>query len=167
MEPTNHQESQPPKMETAAIVDLLVELIEFNFDSYYGYNTAAEAVENQQYQDILQEHAQQRLGFAQELNELITVYGGSPIEGGHVIGQLHRAWMQIKAVLSEDDYAILSECAQAEELVMRAYQIAMDQPIPDDVRNMVRHQMSETRVTAKKIQDLVAILKQQRNKPSL
>lgn len=159
METTTH-ESQTERMKPTEIVDLLIELIEFNFDGYYGYTTAAKNVENDQYREILETHAQQRLDFTYELNKLISKYGHEPVDGGHIIGKLHRAWIEIKAAVAEDDYAILYECAQAEEIAMKAYQHAMDQPLPDHVRNVVRHQMSETRVTAKKIQDLVALLKE-------
>ncbi len=158
---TTTQESQAEQMDAVEIVDALIELIEFNFDGYYGYTTAAKNVENDQYKQILETHGQQRLDFTYELNKLISKYGHEPIDGGHIIGKLHRAWMEIKAAVAEDDYAILYECAQAEEIVMKTYQTVMDLPLPDHVRDVVRHQMSETRVTTKKIQDLVAILKQQ------
>ncbi|MCB0035640.1 MAG: PA2169 family four-helix-bundle protein, partial [Anaerolineales bacterium] len=122
---TTTQESQTEEMDAVEIIDVLIELIEFNFDGYYGYTTAAKNVENEQYKQILETHAQQRLDFTYELNKLINKYGHETIDGGHIIGKLHRAWMAIKAAVAEDDFAILSECAQAEEIVMQAYQTAM------------------------------------------
>lgn len=123
-------------------------------DSLKGYQTAADAVEDGRLAALLQQFAQQREQMAIELANLILHYGGTPQEKGTLTGAIHRVWINIKAAVTSGDRAILAEAVVGEKATLEAYQEALAEALPDDVREVVREQMSLVRLAHERFQAL-------------
>lgn len=127
-------------------------------DSRKGYQTASEALEEGRFAALLQEFAYQREQMAAELANLILRYGGTPKENGTLTGAIHRVWINVKAAITKGDDAILAEAELSEEATLGAYQEAMKEALPDDVREVVRNQMSMVRLAHERLQAMNAVV---------
>lgn len=149
-----------PESENEQAVDVLNELIALNWDSREGYQAAAEAVENNHYQSILQNYAHQRRCFIMQLSDVLRSHGGEPVASGNLSGTLQRAWINIKSALTEGDAAILAECDRSEAATLESYQQAFDQELPTSVTDVIRHQMTDVRNAYEHIHGLTTALEQ-------
>ncbi|MFN8489308.1 MAG: PA2169 family four-helix-bundle protein [Caldilineaceae bacterium] len=147
-------------MEPADVVVLLNDLIATNRDSVEGYRTAAGAVENADYRQIFLDAAQQRAAFVDVLSHLVQQYGGDPTSSGNLSGTFQRAWLNIKAALTEGDGAIMDECDQSDEAALALYADTLPKDLPEDVKTVVRHQLSEIRIAHDRVHMLNAALAQ-------
>lgn len=147
-------------MEQADVVALLNDLIATNRDSAEGYRAAAGAVENADYRQIFLDTVQQRTEFVDILSTLVQQYGGDPTQSGNLSGALQRAWLNIKAALTEGDGAIMDECDQSDEAALALYADTLPKNLPEDAKTVVRHQLSEIRIAHDRIHLLNAALAQ-------
>ena len=63
-----------------------------------------------------------------------------PAQRGSVLGSLHRGWLNINMVLSDNDSIVLEGCERAEEVAKDVYTKALEQELPEEVRRVVQHQ---------------------------
>lgn len=147
-------------MEQAEVIALLNELIATNRDSAEGYQAAADAAENADYRQIFMDTVQQRSDFVTALSALVQQHGGDPTTSGNLSGTLQRVWLNIKAALSQGDGAIMDECDQSEEAALALYAETLPKNLPEDVKTVVRHQLSEIRIAHDRIHMLNAALAQ-------
>jgi uncharacterized protein (TIGR02284 family) len=126
------------------VVDVLRELTEFVNDGKEGYEKAAEESENSQYEALYRELAVQRANFAQELNRLISQYGGKTETT--LKGKLYRQWMDVKAAIAgRDEDAIIDSNIYGEEWALKAYNDALeDTTLPAEVRQVIERQRGES-----------------------
>jgi uncharacterized protein (TIGR02284 family) len=124
-------------------VSVLNNLIETCKDGQNGFQEAAESVEDSSLKTLFYEYAQQRAQFAGELQALVRDLGGDPENSGSLAANLHRRWIDIKALVTgKDDHAILSECERGEDVAKNAYQDALNANLPENVLSVVRTQAS-------------------------
>ena len=147
-------------MEQADLIAMLNELIATNRDSEEGYRTASEAVENADYRQIFLDSAQQRTEFIAILSDLVHQYGGDPEQSGHFSGTLQRAWINIKAALTQGDGPIMAECDLGEEAALALYADTLPKNLPEEMKTVVRHQLSEIRIAHDRIHALNGALAQ-------
>lgn len=147
-------------MEQADLVAILNELIATNLDSVEGYRTAADAVEDATYRQIFLDSAQQRVEFVAVLSDLVRQYDGDPEQSGHFGSALQRAWLNIKASLTQGDGPIMAECDQSEEAALALYADILPQDLPEAMKAVVRHQLSEIRIAHDRIHALNGALAQ-------
>ncbi|MFB9864743.1 ferritin-like domain-containing protein [Rufibacter immobilis] len=127
--------------ENKKVVEVLRELNEFVHDGLEGYERAARESKDQLRQDIYRKFSQQRLAFANELNQIIQRYGGTPEHATTNKGKLYRQWMDFKAALTgNDEAAILGSNIYGEEWAQKAYRDALDNELPYDVRGVILRQ---------------------------
>lgn len=127
--------------ENQKVVEVLRELNEFVHDGLEGYERAAKESTDDARIDMYQHLSQQRLAFANELNQIIQRHGGSPERDTTNKGKLYRQWMDFKAALTgRDEAAILSSNIYGEEWAQKAYRDALDEDLPYDVRGVLLRQ---------------------------
>ena len=98
--------------------DLLVK----NYDSEKGFRLAKDKVSNPTINKFLKDRAEQRGDFAHELKSEILQYGELPEEDGSVKGDLHRAWMNLKAAIAfNEDEKLLEEVERGERASLEEY----------------------------------------------
>jgi uncharacterized protein (TIGR02284 family) len=123
------------------VVSTLNELIEICRDGQEGFKTAAEGVERSELKTMFYEYSQQRAQFVGELQDLVRQQGGDPENTGHVAATLHRAWIDIKSVVTgKDEGAILNECERGEDYAKDAYKRALEANLPGGVSEVIQRQ---------------------------
>lgn len=127
--------------EKSRVVAVLQELNEFVHDGREGYERAAQESTDSLRQDVYRRFSQQRLAFANELNQIIQQHGASPERDTTAKGKLYRQWMDLKATLTgTNEEAILGSCIYGEEWAQKAYRDALDHELPAEVRGVILRQ---------------------------
>jgi len=112
-------------------------------DGQEGFQQAAEGVERSDLKTLFYEFSQQRAQFTGELQNLVQGLGGDPENSGSIAGSLHRGWINIKsAVTGKDDGAILNECERGEDSAKNTYKDALENPLPEYLKQTLRTQYS-------------------------
>ena len=97
-------------------------LLEKTYDAEKGYKTAQEKVDDPTARKFLKDRVQQRYNFGHELKSEILQYGQLPEKGGSIKGDLHRTWMNIKAVVpGNETKKIMEEVERGEKASLEEY----------------------------------------------
>jgi uncharacterized protein (TIGR02284 family) len=128
------------------IISALNDLIETLNDGEYGYKTAAEGIEKNEYKSLFNKYSEQRRQFAAELQNEVKRLNGDPKKSGSVSGSLHRGWIDIKSVVtSGDGSAIISECERGEDTAVEVYEEMLDRDLPADIQSIVEKQYTQVK----------------------
>jgi uncharacterized protein (TIGR02284 family) len=125
------------------VVDIIRDLINTCRDGEKGFQEAAEHAKRPEYKSMFLEVSRQRAGFARELeSELASVAPekSDKKDEGHVVGALHRAWIDTKTALGAGDQAILDWLEQGEDYAKGKYEKALSAGLPSNVLGVVRRQ---------------------------
>ena len=126
---------------------VLNHLIETCRDAERGLRVAADQVKSSELKKLFLKLAEQRSEFAAELLPHAQRLGGTSVADGTAAAALHRTWMQVKARLANDpDRAVLAEAARGERYAMHAYDDAVAEMIPPEVRDIVEGQDLSVRI---------------------
>lgn len=128
-------------MEQKDVVSTLNTLVETCKDGEQGFQTCAEHVQSTELRELFNDRARTCREAAQELQSLVTQYGGTPDTGGSTTGALHRGWVSLKgSVTGHTDQAMLEECERGEDAALERYRNALEQPLPEPARSVVERQ---------------------------
>ena len=128
-------------MENDKVVSLLNDLITKNYDAEKGYNEAAEKIEHTSLKSYFESQSKNRYDFGHQIKTLIAKYGGEPIKGTSVAGDLHRTWIAIRDAFTSGDQAIYDECVRGEEAFSTEYGETLNhEGLPADVISLVKTQ---------------------------
>ena len=123
------------------VISTLNGLIQTCKDGEEGFRDAAENVTASNLKTLFYERSQERSRFVGELQALVRSLGGDPEKSGTFMGAVHRGWMDLKTAIStNDEGGILSECERGEDSAKKAYQEAIEKPLPDNVLNVINTQ---------------------------
>lgn len=133
-------------MDRDDVVEVLNDLIETCKDGEYGFRTCSEHAKSANLKSVFAQRAGDCQQAAQELQTLVTKYGGKPDTGGSASGAAHRGWIAVRGALAfDDDQAMLNECERGEDVALNRYRKALEQDLPSDVEQVVRRQQEGTR----------------------
>ena len=123
-------------------ITILNDLIEISKDGEEGFRTSAELVEDENLTKIFLERAEGCKKAVSVLQNKIKELGvDSPEGSGSIVGTLHRGWLNIKTMVSSDNNsAVLEECERAESVAKDIYTKALEQDLPEEIRNIVQQQ---------------------------
>lgn len=128
-------------MDKDDVISTLNDLIETCKDGEEGFRTCAEDIKDTELKSYFNSRAERCAVAAEELQDLVTAYGGSPATSSHIAGALHRRWVDIRSLITgKDDQSVLEECERGEDVAKRSYQNALAKPLPEDVRRVVEAQ---------------------------
>jgi uncharacterized protein (TIGR02284 family) len=128
-------------MDNDRIVSMLNSLIEISRDGAEGFKTCAEDATDPELKMYFQNRAQGCQEAVRELSSEVRRYGGNPDTSGTATGTLHRAWVDIRTALtSNDNTAVLEECELGETAAVMAYENALRQEMPLDLRALLDQQ---------------------------
>jgi uncharacterized protein (TIGR02284 family) len=128
-------------MDNRQVVATLNKLLETTKDGEEGFRTCAEAVTNPRLKTVFEDAARRCDGGAAELQTEIRKLGGEPAASGTVGGSLHRAWTNIKSsITGKDEHAVLAECERGEDAAKSAYEAALKEDLPPNVKAIVQRQ---------------------------
>jgi uncharacterized protein (TIGR02284 family) len=134
---------------------MLNHLIEVCRDGERGFAIAARTVKSRELKHLFYKLAEQRREFAGELlPHALELEGTAPAEG-RSLAAVHRAWIRVRARLAGDpDRAVIAEAVRGERVAVNAYDDAVHDLLPADVRNLVEAQDLSVRVAGRLIGDM-------------
>jgi len=134
------------------VIGYLNDLIETCKDGEKGFRAAAVRVGEDgepELRTVLNLFAQQRAGFAAELQNEVLRRGGEPAESGHVSAALRRGWLDVKSALKvgpgDNESEILTTCDAGEKAAMENYEDVLKKMLPADLLSIVENQYAEIR----------------------
>jgi uncharacterized protein (TIGR02284 family) len=141
---------------TTSIASVLNSLIETCKDGQFGFESAADTVENADFKTLFAELSAQRKQFVAELQPLVRGLGEEAEKSGSVAGSLHRGWIDIKAALvTRNEHAILAECERGEDSAVEAYRDALEHDeLPANIRSVVQRQFAGVQAAHDRVRDL-------------
>lgn len=135
---------------------VLNHLIETCRDAERGLRVAATQVKSPELRRLFLRLAEQRQSFADELLPHAQRLGGASPADGTATAAVHRAWIQVKARLaSNPDRAVIEEAARGERYAVHAYDDAVADWIPPDVREIVEGQDLGVRVARRLVSGFI------------
>jgi len=132
-------------------------LVETLRDGQEGFKQAAQGVKDPELKSIFNTYSQQRERFASEL------LGGAIRQGklddaetdSSTAGALHRAWIGLKAAVTNgDDKAILAECERGEDSAVAEYKKVVEDDLSGPLFQAISHQYMEIRRAHDRIKGL-------------
>ena len=131
-------------------------LITTLYDGENGYKEAAEDVDSVSLATKFRELSQQRYDFGHEIKPFITKLGGKVDKGGSTGAALHRAWIDIKTALSnQDEAAVIAECIRGDESAIETYQdVLKNTTLSADARQTVTRQLQQFERTVAELKQL-------------
>ncbi len=142
-------------MDRDDLIATLDDLIETSKDGEEGFRTCADNVKNPTLKVFFEQKAERCREGAAQLQAIVREMGGDPERSSSTSGALHRFWVNIRSTLSgRDDHAILDECERGEDVAQEAYEMALAQDLPGDVRLVVERQYREVTANHDRVKDL-------------
>ena len=129
-------------MDAKATTALLNELVETLKDGQKGYADAMTDVEDTRLKDTFKKFAVQRSEYLTELEDQMFKLNLKPDESGSVTAKVHRAWIDLKAAITnKDSNAMLNECERGDGYAVTAYQTALKATdLPSALQSVIEKQ---------------------------
>ena len=147
-------------MKNDKVIDLLDDLLTRITDSAKGYTEAGNGVRYVQLRKLFFDYAEQRESMQEQLQTLITKYGGEREEdpSGSFLGGAHRVWLEFQAQINEHQAEdVLEECVRGEERALEDYdQVLEDYNLPADVHAVIENQRNAIDAAKKQMLKLEA-----------
>ena len=128
-------------MDKDRIVSVLNGLVDISRDGAAGFRTCADDTDDATLKIYFQNRAQSCDEAVRILSAEVRRYGGDPDKSGSAVGTLHRVWVDLKTMLSNNDsVAVLEECERGETAALMAYENALREELPGELRALLDHQ---------------------------
>jgi uncharacterized protein (TIGR02284 family) len=137
-------------------ISVLNGLLETTIDSVDGYRTSAQDVENPRFAEMFTARASERSSVAEQLRADIKRLGGTPDDDGSLLAAGHRAFVNLKAaVTNRDDKAIINEVERGEDHIKAKYEAALkDDNLSPQSRSLVETAYASVRSGHDQMRDL-------------
>lgn len=137
-------------------VDVLNNLLEINNDRIEGYHHASKETNESDLKKLFSRFAETSQDFNVVLTAEVEKLGGTPVEGTRTSGKFFRAWMDIKAALTNmDRKGILNSCEFGEDVAVKNYEDALrNNKIESHIYQLINKQYSIIKADHDKIKKL-------------
>lgn len=141
--------------ETSNILSIIGDLVETCRDGATGYLHAAGVANDARLKTYFEQQSLERNRMLQELKDEMTKLGEKdPDTSGSVAAVVHRMWFEVKADIGLGDEAILNSVEQGEGKAKDAYQKALQENLPDNIRQIVSNQERSVQAAHDRVRDL-------------
>jgi uncharacterized protein (TIGR02284 family) len=128
-------------MNNEETISVLNDLIQVSKDGEREFHDCAEKVADPELLNFFTKTSQRCAEGAAMLQEEVNRLGGEPKTEGSFSGAAHRMWSNLKtAVAGNDKDSILKACEIGEQHAVEAYDKALQEDLPADIRAMVEMQ---------------------------
>lgn len=134
--------------------EVLNDLIRINNDRIAGYEKAANETEanDTDLRSLFTDMAAESREYAAQLSNHVTRQGEESAEDSTLKGKIYRTWMDVKATFSgKNRKSILASCEFGEDAAQKAYEEALNEDIPAEVRLMITEQKASLKKSHDKI----------------
>ncbi len=122
-------------------IETLSELLAVARNGERGFLTCAEHARSDVLKKRFAVRASRHAAAAMELRQLIQQLGGDPAVRGRILGAGRRGWFNLHAALTRNnDAALVEECEHGEDHALEVYRNALDDHLPEFVRQVVLSQ---------------------------
>jgi len=137
-------------------IDMLNNLLEINNDRIEGYKHASKETDEADLKDLFIQFSRTSHEFKQALTEKVKSLGGTPVRGTRTTGKLYRAWMDVKAALTNKNRkAILASCEFGEDVAVNNYEDALkENPIESSLYPLIQSQYTVIKADHDKVKRL-------------
>ncbi|MBI3307491.1 MAG: PA2169 family four-helix-bundle protein [Candidatus Omnitrophica bacterium] len=118
-------------------------LIERYIDSEKGFKESAEQVKDADLKARFMKQSEERKKFREDLQAQLAAIGEDYDKSGSMAGALHRAWIDTKSAVSQDDLAVLNAVRTGEEEAVKSYKNLLGSDLPESLRDPIRQQYEE------------------------
>jgi uncharacterized protein (TIGR02284 family) len=119
----------------------LSELLAVVRNGEHGFMACAQLARTDALKKLLVSRANRQAAAARELRELIAQLGGDPAASGKIRGATRRGWVNLHVALTQNtDEALVQECERGEDHALEVYRNALDDHLPEIVRQVVLRQ---------------------------
>jgi len=109
------------------VISVLNDLIEFSKDGEKGFKTCADDVKRADLKSYFLQRSGDCASAAAELQQHVRSLGGDPETSTSIAGDMHRGWVNLKAMVTgKDDEAVLNEAERGEDHALKAYKEALE-----------------------------------------
>src|ERR1700737_3237066 len=106
-----------------------------------GFMACAEHAHADALKKLFVSRSSRHAGAARELGELISRLGSDPVAVSRIRGATRRGWVNLHAALTRNtDEALVGECEHGEDHALEVYRNALDDHLPEFVRQVVLRQ---------------------------
>lgn len=128
-------------IDTKEVISTLNNLIETCKDGEKGFRICAEDITQTELKTLFNQRASECEQAAHELQAIVIRLSGDPEDSTSTAGDLHRRWVDLKALITgKSNEAILNECERGEDVAKRSYYKALEKALPEDIRQVVQRQ---------------------------
>ncbi len=121
----------------------LGKLIDLLRDSHQGFLELEKHIKDPAAKTFFLEETQARANFSGELENELHRLGVKDVEqSGMLSGRVHRAWGELKANLGGGDHTLLATAEQGEDTAKKAYETALNEHLPADIREVLVRQQA-------------------------
>ncbi len=121
----------------------LGKLIDVLRDSHQGFMELEKNLQAPAARSFFLKETQERANFSGELeNELHRLGVKDVHQSGMISGKVHRTWGELKAKLGGGDHTLLATAEQGEDVAKKAYEEALKEHLPGDVRDLLTRQQT-------------------------
>ncbi len=125
-------------------LDELKDIIRKNNDAREGYAKAAEHAERAHFKNYFRKKSQERARFNEELQGGIGNYVADFKGDTSFLGNIHRGWMDLKAMFSSnDEESMLEEALRGDKNAVKEYDDVLEESLPMDLRDLLMTQRSK------------------------
>jgi uncharacterized protein (TIGR02284 family) len=108
-------------------ISVLNDLIETSKDGQEGFKTCAEDIKHPELKSLFMQRSADCATAASELQAQVRSLGGDPETSTSVSGDMHRRWVDVKAMFTgKDEEAVLNEAERGEDHALKAYKEAIE-----------------------------------------
>lgn len=126
------------------VIVTLSELLAVTRNGEHGFTACAEHARADALKKMFVSRASRHATAADELRDLIAQLGGNPGTHAKILGAAQRGWAHLHAALTQNnDDALVDECEHGEDHALEVYRNALDDHLPEFVRQLVLRQFEE------------------------
>ena len=142
------------------LINSLQEILQKNHEAEQGLNQVKEKTNSPTLKTWLQQKANERKEFAEDINTELKKLGAEAKPSGSFGGAAHRVWIDVKTALSTNrDETILEECIRGDEASVEEYREQLRAPyMAGTVVGVLadqRTKIEQSLQTFKRLEDLV------------
>ena len=145
----------PESIDLEKVKATLGKLIDVLRDSHQGFMDLEKNLTDPAARTLFLEQTQIRANFSGELeNELHRLGVQDVHQSGMISGKVHRTWGELKAKLGGGDHTLLATAEQGEDVSKKAYEEALKEHLPGDVRDLLTRQQTSILASHDKVKAL-------------